>query len=97
MIGDAGVSKRRATPESYRVKNSKGRSHKLVAPGKDDYWDDGDSDTKGPAHRATGDKPGHVLAKDKQNPAEQRTRRQPAFPQGRIVDEWCQGKRGSYK
>lgn len=95
MIGDAKAPKRRATPEPFKQKN--GRSFKTIAPHKDEPDDSGDAGTHAVAHRATGDKPGPVLAKDKQNAGEQRTRRQPAFTQGKVIDEWCAGKRSTYK
>jgi hypothetical protein len=90
MIGDAkarGASRTGPTP--YAAKNSKGRSHKTIAPGRDDKFDSGDSDTKGPAHRATkGMRPG-TGGTDKQNPGKQRARKI-------LVDDWCLGKRESY-
>lgn len=97
MIGDARAPKRRSKPSPYEKKNAEGRSHKTIAPGRDDEDDSGDAGTHGPAHRATGGKPGPVLHHDKQNAAAQRTRRQPANTQGSVIDEWCRGMRGSYK
>jgi hypothetical protein len=90
MIGDV-KQKTGSKAAAFKAKNSKGRSYKTIAPGKDMLDDGGDSLTHAPAQRATkGQKPG-VGSKDKQSPGKQQSR------QLATLDAWCQGKRSSYK
>jgi hypothetical protein len=89
MIGDV-QHKRGAKAEAYKVKNSKGRSHKTIAPGKEAKDDDGDAGTSSVARRMTkGMKPGP--GRDKQDPGKQQSR------QLSTLDLWCQGKKDCYK
>ena len=83
MIGDAKARGSAKGAVAYKAKNAKGQSFKTIAPGRDDKFDTGDSDTKGPAHRSTkGMRPGPG-GTDKQNPAKQRSRK---------LADWCMGK-----
>jgi hypothetical protein len=80
-------------------KEKNGRSFKTIAPGKDMKDDSGDAETHGPAHRATkGMKPGTgVKPTSKRQPASYMERNSMGQSFKTVVDEWCSGKRKSYK
>lgn len=87
MIGDV-KHKRGAKATAYSAKNSKGRSHKTVAPHKDMSDDDGDAGTHPVARRMTkGMKPG-VGSHDKQSARKQVSHK---------IEAWCEGKADCYK
>jgi hypothetical protein len=94
-------STRAAGPE-YKKKNSEGRSYKHVPnhTGKDGKSDGGGrSETSAVAKRAHkgGQRPGTGTS-DKQAPHKQRERKElKHVDQGDIVNDWCAGKRRSYK
>jgi hypothetical protein len=98
MIGDAkAAGKSRKGPESFKQKNSKGQSFKTIAPSRDMKDDDGDAGTHKVARASTkGMRPGPG-GRDRQNPKDQQAHKLVAHDQGSIIDQWCQGKRGSYK
>jgi hypothetical protein len=102
MIGDAAArGKRHSTkahgPE-FKKKNSHGQSHKHVDGPRSSHGG-GDHEN---AHRAksahkTGPRPG-TNTSDKQAPHKQREAKElKHVDQGDIINEWCRGKRGSYK
>jgi hypothetical protein len=105
MIGDAFArGKRHSTkahgPE-YKKKNSRGQSHKHVpdSKGENDTDSGGDSLTRktSKAMHSKGTKPG-VGVSDRQAPHKQvRTKELKHVDQRNIINEWCSGKRGSYK
>jgi hypothetical protein len=103
MLGDArAAGKRHSTrkhgPE-YKAKNSHGRSHKHIAPAGHAGRDSGgEQEMGGPAAHAThGHRPGTHVA-DRQAPHKQRERKEVKHvDQGMILDEWCAGKRRSYR
>ena len=86
----------------FKEKNSQGRSFKHVAgrTGKDSHSDGGGAiETHMKAKRAhkKGPRPG-TNAADRQRPHKQREHKEVKHvDQGDILDEWCSGKRGSYK
>jgi hypothetical protein len=102
MIGDAVAKGRRSStyekgPE-FKKKNSEGRSHKHVDGPREGHGG-GDHETKKIAKRAhrTGPRPGVNVA-DRQAPHKQREPKElKHVDQGQILNEWCAGKRGSYK
>jgi hypothetical protein len=105
MIGDAAArGKRSSTKEhgpEYKKKNSEGRSYKHVADskGENDKNSGGDKLTHSTAkkmHKAMKSfSPGVA---DRQAPHKQKERKEVRHvDQGQILDEWCKGKRGSYK
>jgi len=102
MIGDAVAAGKRgntyaAGPE-FKKKNHKGRSHKHVDGPRSSHGG-GDGETEKVAKRAhrTGPRPGTNVA-DRQAPHKQREFKEVRHvDQGNILDEWCKGKRGSYK
>jgi len=90
-------STREFGPE-FKKKNSEGRSHKHVDGPRSSHGG-GDHETKKAAKRAhrTGPRPG-TNTSDKQAPHKQRERKEVKHvDQGQILNEWCSGKRGSYK
>jgi hypothetical protein len=106
MIGDARAAGKRgntyaAGPE-YKKKNGEGRSFKHVAGrGKGEGGSEGGGakETEKVAKRAhrTGPRPG-TNTSDKQKPHKQREHKEVRHvDQGQILNEWCSGKRGSYK
>ena|SRR5271166_1667728 len=102
MIGDAVARGKRgstsaAGPE-FKKKNSQGRSHRHV-DGPNASHGGGDHETAKVAKRAhrTGPRPGVNVA-DRQSPRKQRESKEVKHvDQGQILNEWCAGKRGSYK
>ncbi|MGP6156253.1 MAG: hypothetical protein ACLPYS_01730 [Vulcanimicrobiaceae bacterium] len=102
MIGDAVAAGKRgntyaAGPE-FKKKNSKGQSHKHVDGPRASHGG-GDHENAKVAKRAhkTGPRPGVNVA-DRQSPHKQREKKEVKHVnQGQILDEWCSGKRGSYK
>jgi hypothetical protein len=108
MIGDAKArGKRHSTkahgPE-YKKKNSHGRSYKHATPstGKDDTDSGGDSLTRktAKAMHSAGPLQGKTRhhMHDKQAPHKQKEAKELKHVDQRdILDEWCRGKRGSYK
>jgi hypothetical protein len=82
----------------FQKKNSEGRSIKHVDGPREGHGG-GDSETKKVAKRAhrTGPRPG-TNTTDKQKPHKQRESKElKHVDQGDILNEWCAGKRGSYK
>jgi hypothetical protein len=82
----------------FKEKNSEGRSFKHVE-GTRKGAGGGGKETSKVAKRAhkTGPRPG-TNTTDKQAPHKQREKKElKHVDQGQIMDEWCCGKRGSYK
>ena len=82
----------------FKKKNSEGRSLKTV-DGPREGRGGGDHETKRVAKHAhrTGPRPG-TNTTDKQKPHKQRESKElKHVDQGDILNEWCSGKRGSYK
>jgi hypothetical protein len=82
----------------FKKKNSEGRSIKHV-DGPREGQGGGDHENKKVAKRAhrTGPRPG-TNTSDKQAPHKQRESKElKHVDQGQILNEWCSGKRGSYK
>jgi len=82
----------------FKKKNSEGRSFKHVDGPRSSHGG-GDSENKKVAKSAhkTGPRPG-TNTTDKQAPHKQRAKKElKHVNQGDIVNEWCAGKRGSYK
>lgn len=82
----------------FKKKNSEGRSFKHV-DGPRASLGGGDHETKKVAKRAhrTGPRPG-TNTSDKQAPHKQRESKElKHVNQGDILNEWCSGKRGSYR
>lgn len=105
MIGDAiARGKRKSTrahgPE-YKEKNSKGRSYKHAQPstGEDDTDSGGHREQRHTAKRMhKGMKPHGVGVSDKQAPHKQKERKEVKHvDQGDLLNEWCCGKRKSYR
>jgi hypothetical protein len=106
MIGDAAArGKRHSTkahgPE-FKTKNSEGRSFKHIASstGKNDTHSGGDSLTRKTARamHSGGPRAGGAKMTDKQAPHKQTVSKElKHVDQGDIINEWCCGKRGSYK
>lgn len=102
MIGDAVARGKRSStyaagPE-FKKKNHKGRSFKHVDSERNSDGG-GAHETAKIAKRAhkTGPRPGTNVA-DRQAPHKQREHKEVRHvDQGNILDEWCRGKRGSYK
>jgi hypothetical protein len=106
MIGDAAArGKRHSTrahgPE-FKKKNSRGQSHKHVetSTGKNDTDSGGDVLTRktSRAMHSGGPRAAGARMSDKQAPHKQREAKElKHVDQGDIINEWCRGKRGSYK
>jgi hypothetical protein len=102
MIGDAAAAGKRGStyakgPE-FKKKNSEGRSYKHVDGPRKSHGGGGE-ETARVAKRAhkTGPRPG-TNTSDKQAPHKQREHKEVRHvDQGQILNEWCKGKRGSYK
>jgi hypothetical protein len=102
MIGDAVAAGKRGNtyvkgPE-FKKKNHKGQSYKHV-DGARKSDGGGGRETEKVAKRAhrTGPRPGTNVA-DRQAPHKQREKKEVKhIDQGQILNEWCSGKRGSYK
>jgi hypothetical protein len=90
-------STREHGPE-FKKKNSEGRSYKHVDGPRSSHGG-GDHENEHAAKRAhkTGPRPG-TNTSDKQAPHKQvRSKELKHVDQGDILNEWCRGKRGSYK
>jgi len=102
MIGDAVARGKRGNTEEagpeFKKKNHKGRSHKHVdGPRKSHGGGDHENAKAAKSAHRTGPRPG-VNTSDKQAPHKQREFKEVKHVnQGQILDEWCCGKRGSYK
>lgn len=101
MIGDAVARGKRGNTQAhgpeFKQKNSKGQSFKTVTPAASDGG--GDHEQKQTAKRmnSKGQRPGVGIA-DRQAPHKQQAHKGlKHVDQGQIIDEWCAGKRGSYK
>jgi hypothetical protein len=82
----------------FQKKNSEGRSIKHVDGPRASHGG-GDTENAKVAKKAhkTGPRPG-TSTPDKQAPHKQRAKKElKHVDQGQIMDEWCCGKRGSYK
>lgn len=106
MIGDAKArGKRHSTKEhgpEYKHRNSEGRSYKHIQHPKGGSDGGGDSLTRKTARamHSAGPLQGKTRhhMHDKQAPHKQKERiENKHVDQGQILDEWCRGKRGSYK
>lgn len=102
MIGDAAARGKRSStlkagPE-YKKKNSEGASHKHV-PASPRKNSGGDHEGHGTAKKMhAGMKPFSPGTTDRQDKHKQRSVKVAEHNEpGDIVDQWCQGKRGSYK
>ncbi len=106
MIGDAVARGKRSSTQAagpeYKKKNSKGQSFKHVpnrtgGEGKSDGGGSKETSKVAKSAHRTGPRPGTNVA-DRQAPHKQRERKElKHVNQGNILDEWCSGKRGSYK
>jgi hypothetical protein len=103
MIGDAVAAGKRgntyAKGPEYKKKKSEGSAFKHVAGRKHGSEGGGDRENAKVAKRAhsTGPRPGTNVA-DRQAPHKQRESKEIRhINQGQILNEWCSGKRGSYK
>jgi hypothetical protein len=101
MIGDAAArgkvkSTTKPGPE-FKKKNSKGQSFKTLDNGRESSDGGGGHETASIAERSTkGMRPG-TGGRDRQNSKDQQAHKLVAHDQGSIIDQWCRGKRGSYK
>jgi hypothetical protein len=101
MIGDAVAAGKRgnsykAGPE-FKKKNSEGRSHKHVDGPRLSHGG-GDTENKKSAKSARSSAGPKFNTSDKQAPHKQRASKElKHVDQGQILNEWCAGKRGSYK
>jgi hypothetical protein len=102
MLGDAFArGKRKSTrahgPE-FKEKLSRGQAYKHSTPSAGDGG--GDKETRASAARAHrgGPRHGGVKSHDKQAPHKQKERiENKHVDQGDLLDEWCRGKRRSYR
>jgi hypothetical protein len=102
MIGDAVAAGKRgntyAKGPEFKKKKSEGRAFKHVDGPRKSHGG-GDHENAKVAKRAhkTGPRPGTNVA-DRQAPHKQREFKEVKHvDQGKILNEWCAGKRGSYK
>lgn len=102
MIGDAAARGKRSStlkagPE-FKKKNSEGSSFKHVdGPRLKSSGGDHEGHRTGKRMHAKGTKPG-VGVKDRQAPHKQKAFKESEHNEpGDILDQWCCGKRGSYK
>src|ERR1700676_3790500 len=102
MIADAFAAGKRgntyAKGPEFKKKNAEGRSYKHVEGKRASHGGGGPETAKvaKSAHK-TGPRPG-TNTSDKQAPHKQRERKEVKHvDQGQILNEWCAGKRGSYK
>lgn len=102
MIGDAVAAGKRGNTHAkgpeFKKKNHKGASHKHVDGPRSSHGG-GDKENAKVAKSAhkTGPRPG-TSTTDKQAPHKQREKKEVRhIDQGQILNEWCSGKRGSYK
>ncbi len=103
MIGDAGARGKRgnsyaAGPEFKKKHPFKGRSY-ISTDGKPAADSGGGPEKHATAKRMhKGMKPSTPGVADRQAPHKQKERKEVRHvDQGQILDEWCAGKRGSYK
>ncbi len=101
MIGDAVAAGKRgntyAKGPEFKKKNSHGRSHKHVDGPRSSHGG-GDHETAKVAKRARASAGPKYDTSDKQAPHKQRERKEVRHvDQGQILNEWCAGRRGSYK
>lgn len=102
MIGDAVAAGKRgntyAKGPEFKKKNHKGRSYKHVdGDRKSDGGGEHETEKVSKSAHKTGPRPG-TSTSDKQKPHKQRERKEVKHvDQGQILNEWCSGKRGSYK